>query len=130
MDEQQLMKKAMQAMRLSYAPYSKFTVGVALLSSQGEVFLGANIENASFGATICAERVALSCALMAGARQFEAIAIVANSDEIVLPCGICRQVLVEHCTPTLKVICSNQLEAFKSYPLSDLMPIAFTNYSV
>ena len=87
----------------AYAPYSKFNVGAALDTGDGHVFLGANVENASYGLTICAERSAVSAAVSAGYRNFEAIAIAGPDDAVTSPCGACRQVLVEF-NPEMTVI--------------------------
>ena len=90
-----LEEAAKSAMRFAYAPYSHFTVGAALLSRSGRIYTGCNIENASFGATNCAERTAIFKAVSEGEREFDAIAIVSSSGEPTPPCGICRQVLSE-----------------------------------
>jgi len=100
---EELVRLASAARIRAYAPYSGFAVGAALLSSSGEAFVGCNVENVSFGLTICAERVAIGTALAAGARSFEAIALVSDSDEPVMPCGACRQVMAEF-SPELRVI--------------------------
>ena len=90
-----LIEKACAVRSSSYSPYSKFRVGAALLSSDGRVFLGTNVENASFGLSNCAERSAIFTAVTAGARKFEAIAVCADGKRPTAPCGACRQVLVE-----------------------------------
>lgn len=93
--ESALMEKAIEAMRYAYAPYSDFSVGAALLAKSGKVYLGCNVENASFGATICAERTALVKAISEGEREFVAIAIACGARTKLFPCGICRQMLSE-----------------------------------
>ena len=93
--EDQLITAATAARLAAYAPYSNFQVGAALLAKNGHVFTGCNVENLSYGLTICAERNALFAAVAAGVREFEAIAIVADTREPVSPCGACRQVMAE-----------------------------------
>ena len=111
----------------AHCPYSKFSVGAALLTQSGEVFLGANIENASFGATLCAERSAMATAISAGERDFAAIAVVASSKTAPIPCGICLQVLAEFCPPSLPLILapSPSLKPVKRLHLKDLLPKTF-----
>jgi len=92
---QRLIEEATAASRNAHAPYSKFDVGAALLTSSGEVVRGCNVENATFGATVCAERVALANAVVQGHRQFDALCVITPADRPVAPCGICRQVLAE-----------------------------------
>lgn len=106
----------------AHAPYSHFQVGAALLTSSGKVYLGVNIENASYPAGICAERSAVSAAVTAGERDFTAIAICGGlASEPCFPCGICRQVLSEFCGPDFPVILSTGI-----YPLKNLLPHSFT----
>ncbi len=96
MSYQELVDLANEAKMHSYCPYSKFSVGVALLTKSGKVYLGANIENSSYGATICAERVACVKAIFDGEKEFSAIALACSDDNVVCyPCGICRQFLSE-----------------------------------
>ena len=94
-DPRQLLDRAWTAREQAYAPYSKFNVGAALLCGNGSIFTGCNVENISFGLTICAERSALFSAVCAGERDFIAIAIVASTLTAIAPCGACRQVLAE-----------------------------------
>jgi cytidine deaminase len=119
-----LIAAAKTAQRNAYAPYSKFHVGAALLAKNGKVFTGVNIENASYGLTICAERVALTKAVSEGHRKFQAIAVVAPS-RVLSPCGACRQVLAEF--GEMVVICadSRNPRRFRLYLLSELLPHAF-----
>ena len=121
-DDDFLVEKAKEAMQFSYSPYSHFKVGAALLSEDGRVFTGCNIENASFGGTNCAERTALFKAVSEGEREFEAIAIVTEKF-LGWPCGICRQALYEF-APDLQVIvaCGDQVD---SACLRDLLPHGF-----
>ncbi len=102
MNDQELLKAAIEAKNASYSPYSHFRVGACLLSEDGRAFTGCNVENASFGATICAERTALVKAISEGARKFTTIAISADSAPP-YPCGICRQMLSEF-NPTMRVL--------------------------
>ena len=101
--EPKLISAATTARLFAYAPYSNFQVGAALLTKDGRVFTGCNVENLSYGLTICAERSALFAAVTAGVREFEAIAIVADTCEPVSPCGACRQVMAEF--GDFKIIC-------------------------
>jgi cytidine deaminase len=119
-----LLAAAKAAQRNAYAPYSKFRVGAALLTKSGKVYTGVNVENASYGLTICAERVALAKAVGEGHRKFRAIAVVAPSGKL-SPCGACRQVLAEF--GEMVVICadSRNPRRFRLYLLSELLPHAF-----
>lgn len=93
----QLIEAASQAAERAHAPYSDFHVGAALLDSQGRIHAGCNIENATFGATVCAERNAIAAGVLAGAKGYRALAVICPADRPVAPCGICRQVLAEFC---------------------------------
>ena len=95
MNRQDLIDKAHEAMKNAYSPYSGFKVGAAILTKDGKIFTGCNVENASYGATICAERCAATKAVSEGSNEFTAIAIVSSSDKFTYPCGICRQFLSE-----------------------------------
>ena len=106
-DYKGLIEKAVSARMHSYSPYSRYKVGAALLCADGTVYLGTNVENASYGETVCAERVAVLKAVSEGKREFEAIAIVGGKDEIcgyAFPCGACRQVLSEFCDPKFEIV--------------------------
>ena len=120
-----LYKMAEETLKNAYAPYSKFKVGAALLAKNGAVYAGVNIENASFGATICAERTAFVKAISEGVRDFEAIAIVSSAGTA-LPCGICRQFMQEFCGGDFKIITGDDAEHLKEYTLSELFPEGFT----
>lgn len=124
MTDQELMAKAREAMRLAYAPYSKFQVGAALLAKDGQVFLGCNVENASYGAAICAERTAVVKAVSEGIREFEKIAITASSGDYAPPCGICRQVLYEF-MPDGTVLLESRQAGMKAFSLRELLPLGF-----
>ena len=121
---------AIEAMKKSYSPYSHFTVGAALLTKEGKIYTGANIENASYTPTVCAERNAIFTAVHQGERNFEAIAIVGghNGDikGVTAPCGVCRQVMSEFCSPDFKVILVTSNEGdYKETTLSELFPYTF-----
>jgi cytidine deaminase len=132
----ELLKKAADAALNAYCPHSGFRVGAALLSVDGTVFVGCNIENASYGLTLCAERSALSAAISAGTRDFSAVAIVAmpteesniSETQTPYPCGACRQVLSEFCNPDLKIFVAsaNALDSYEECTLGELLPKAFT----
>jgi cytidine deaminase len=124
---QQLVKHAVEAAANAHNPYSNFSVGAALLGKNGELFVGTNIENISYGLTICAERSAFCAAITAGCREFEAIAIVASSDKPPLPCGACRQVMAEFCDGSFSIVLSTITAPtnIKVYSLDDLLPHQF-----
>ncbi len=126
MDCNTLIAEAKEAMKMAYTKYSNFNVGAALLTKSGKIYTGCNIENASFGATICAERVAFSKAISEGNREFEAIAIVSSSGDYTYPCGICRQFMSEWGTD-LKLIFENGKD-IKTCSLRELIPEAFTQF--
>ena len=121
MSDSELIKKAMEARSRAHAPYSKFTVGAALLTKSGRVFSGCNIENISLGLTMCAERVALGAAVSDGQKEFVAIYLIADSKRPVLPCGACRQVLAEF-NPALKIVTSTISGERETAELKDLLP--------
>jgi len=122
---EQLIQAAIKAGRCAYAPYSRFNVGAALLAANHSIYAGCNIENASFGLTICAERAAVANAIADGCRDFLALAVVAQSEGGSLtPCGACRQVLAEF-NPHLTVICSNGIGQTRILRLDDLLPYRF-----
>lgn len=119
-----LIKEAEKARKKAYTPYSKFKVGAAILSSDGKIFTGCNIENASFGLTVCAERVAILKAISEGSSKFEAIAIVGDTDRPCSPCGACRQVISEF-GEDIKIIMSNLEGDIKIKKVRELLPEAF-----
>ncbi len=127
MEEKQLIQFAKNARENAYVPYSKFPVGAALLMDDGQVVLGANIENASFGLTNCAERTALFKAYSDGRTKVKAIAVVANTDGPVSPCGACRQVMVELCDKETPVYLSNLKDETLKTTVEKLLPGAFTS---
>ena len=121
---ERLFELACEAMHNSYSPYSHFKVGACILTTDGRTFQGCNFENASYGASICAERCAAACAIAAGARRFAAIAIV-GSDAAAWPCGICRQVLREFSDLSLPVIVGQYGKEFSVMTLGELLPNSF-----
>ena len=126
----QLIDKAHEARAASYSPYSGIAVGAALLTSSGRIYLGANIENASYSPTICAERVAFFKAISAGEREFAAIAVVgAKAGEEPSgnfpPCGVCRQVMSEFCGPEFMIVLGTR-DKFEMIPFSEMLPHSFT----
>ena len=131
MDDRELYLLAVKARERSYSPYSHFRVGAALLAMDGGVYLGANIENASYGAANCAERTAFFKAVNEGVRGFEAIAIAggpedADTLEFCPPCGICRQVMREFCDPEdFRIFLVKTPEDYREYRLSELLPESF-----
>ena len=121
MDMDKLLELAWSARENAYAPYSNFAVGASVLSSDGRIFTGCNVENLSFGLTNCAERVAIGAAVAAGAREFEVVVVVADTGVPISPCGACRQVLAEFGVP--KVILANRVERLE-FRLEELLPRA------
>lgn len=119
-----LLQKAREAAEKSYSPYSKFPVGAALLSKDGRVFTGCNVENASYGGTICAERTALVKAVSDGYREFEAMAVVCKNLKDAWPCGICRQFIAEF-GAQIKIIGEDSGGELKVMPISELLPKMF-----
>ena len=131
MTREELIEEAFKAMENSYAPYSNYHVGAAVLTKDGKVFWGANIENASFGATNCGERSAIFAAYSSGYRKdtIEALAIVSDGDRIAAPCGICRQVLSELITGDTPIYLSNRKDEMDTC-MNELLPYQFTTEDV
>lgn len=129
MDKLELVEKAKDARKLSYSPYSNFAVGAALLTKDGEVFLGANVENSSYPLCMCAERNALYNAYMHGKTKddFVALALCADTDEPCSPCGACRQVLSEIFPSKAPVVMSNLKGDIKETTVEELLPFAFSS---
>ena len=116
----ELIQAAMRAREMAYAPYSHFAVGAAVRGASGKIYTGANVENASYGASMCAERCAVFAAVNAGERRIEAIAVTET------PCGMCRQVLREFADPnTLKVFVARTEEDVREFTLANLLPESF-----
>ncbi len=130
MNEKELCREAVDAMKNAYAPYSGYKVGAALLTEKGKLFAGCNIENAAYTPTVCAERVALFNAISSGERNFTAIAVAGGKDGVISgafpPCGVCRQVMAEFCAPDFTVLVVTGEDSYKKYTLNELFPQAFT----
>ncbi|PVU91027.1 hypothetical protein BB561_004594 [Smittium simulii] len=124
MDYTLLSQKALEARSKSYSPYSNFRVGAALLGSNGKIYLGANVENAAYSPGICAERSAFICALMDDCKSFEAIAISSDVDDIVSPCGVCRQFMREF-SADLPIILVKSSGEYIISDLEKLLPMSF-----
>lgn len=133
-DVKELIDKAFDAQQKSYAPYSGFNVGAALLCDNGNVYTGCNIENAAFTPTNCAERTAFFKAISEGDNKFTSIAIVGNKSgvkqgegDFCAPCAVCRQVMAEFCNlDTFKVYIAKSRDEYLEYTLGELLPLAFT----
>ena len=129
MEPSELCNLAKEAMTHAYAPYSGYKVGAALLCRDGSVVCGANIENAAYGPSNCAERTAIFTAVFEGKREFEAIAVVGGKDGVASdffpPCGVCRQVMLEFCDPDFMIYMGKQDGSYKAVLLSDFMPYGF-----
>lgn len=131
MRDSELIKEALEARKMAYTPYSHFNVGAALLTKDGRVYRGCNIENASYTPSNCAERTAFFKAVSDGIMDFSAIAIVGGpaktgSLSICSPCGVCRQVMMEFCDPkTFKIILGTDESYFKVYTLEQMLPLGF-----
>jgi cytidine deaminase len=123
LEPSKLLAAAVGARRRAYAPYSRFTVGAALVTPEGRVFTGANAENASYGLSMCAERVAVYHALSAGEQRFDAIAVTGPDGVVTMPCGACREVLFEF-GPAMQVI-FDERGRLRSVALTELLPEAF-----
>lgn len=129
MTEKELCSLAIKAMERAYVPYSGYRVGAALLTSDGRVFTGCNIENASYTPTVCAERTAVFKAVSEGYTSFEMIAVAGGKDGKITgafpPCGVCRQVLAEFCSPDFPVLLVTGADSFEKLTLDGLLPRAF-----
>ena len=129
MTPEKLVSMALEAMQHAYALYSGYKVGAALLCSDGKVYCGANIENAAYGPSNCAERTAIFTAVFEGERDFEAIAVVGGKDGVASdffpPCGVCRQVMLEFCGPEFQIYMGKQDGTYQSIALKDFMPYGF-----
>ncbi len=125
--QKKMIEKAQAARSHAYAPYSGYSVGAAVLAASGEIYGGCNVENASYGLTICAERNAIFSAVAAGERKLSAIAIIGPEDgELPYPCGACRQVMTEFAEdPGMPVIVARSEDSFEVYRLEELLPHSF-----
>ena len=130
MTPEKLVSMALEAMQRAYAPYSGYKVGAALLCRDGSVVCGANIENAAYGPSNCAERTAIFTAVFEGKREFEAIAVVGGKDGVARdffpPCGVCRQVMVEFCDPkAFRVLMARTETDYRECSLEEVLPFGF-----
>ena len=123
-DRKELYERALEARENAYAPFSGFKVGAALMTEDGNIYTGVNVENSSYGATICAERTAFVKAISEGQRNFKAIAITAGDEQESLPCGICRQFMYEF-APEMEIITGTDKEELNVRLLSQLLPDGF-----
>ena len=133
--KEKLIQLALEARKMAYVPYSHYTVGAALLTEDGEIYCGCNIESASYGATNCAERTAFFKAISEGERDFSSIAIAGGMEgeepkEHAYPCGICRQVIKEFVKDDFRIIVARSLTDYKEYTLSELLPFGFGGDSI
>lgn len=132
MTNKDLVLEAKKAREQAYAPYSRFKVGAALLTKNGKLYHGCNIENASYSPTNCAERTAFFKAISEGEREFEKIAIVGglegtDADELCAPCGVCRQVMMEFCNPeTFQIVLANGKDKHVQVSLKEMVPYGFS----
>lgn len=127
MDILKLVEEAYEAKQYSYAPYSNFHVGAALLTAGGKIYQGCNIENAAYSPTNCAERTAFFKAVSEGEKEFAAIAIVGDKEEYLTPCGVCRQVMTEFCDEkSFQIILARNKKDYVIYRLEELFPGAFS----
>ncbi|MGC4375992.1 cytidine deaminase [Fictibacillus sp. Mic-4] len=126
MDKEMLIEEAKRAREMAYVPYSKFKVGAALLTKDGKVYRGANIENAAYSMCNCAERTALFKAYSEGDKDYKAMAVIADTPRPVPPCGACRQVMSELCPQEMTVFLTNLNGDVKEVTVKDLLPGAFS----
>lgn len=126
MEKLELIQEAHKAREFAYVPYSNFKVGAALVTKDGQIFHGCNIENAAYSMTNCAERTALFKAYSEGVTQFESLVVVADTEGPVSPCGACRQVISELCDPEMEVILTNLKGDVQKIQVKDLLPGAFS----
>jgi cytidine deaminase len=123
-DPHALIARARDCLERAYAPYSRFHVAAAVVDEQGRVFTGVNVENISYGLSMCAERVAIFSAVAAGARRITAVAITGGDAELLSPCGACRQVLAEFAAPDAPVYCDARGQS-RCWTVSELLPSGF-----
>lgn len=127
MEIRELIRMAAEAKKMAYAPYSGFYVGAALLAEDGSIYTGCNIENASYGATVCAERTAVFKAVSEGHIKIKMICVVGNeTGSLTYPCGICRQVIAEFADGDTKIIIAQNEEKYVVKSIAELLPLAFT----
>lgn len=126
MNNNELIAKSKQAMNYAYAPYSNFKVGAALMTADGTVYLGANIENSSYSLTCCAERVAIFKAVSEGHFQFNEMAVIGATEEPISPCGACRQVMAQFFDEHVTIYLANKNGNFNVTTIAELLPHSFT----
>ncbi|MCM1540148.1 MAG: cytidine deaminase [Blautia sp.] len=134
-EKQELIQKALEARRMAYAPYSHYLVGAALLTEDGSLYQGGNIENASYGATNCAERTAVFKAVSDGKRRIKALAVAGGLEgaepvDYAYPCGICRQVLQEFGTEDTTLLIARSVTDYREFGLKELLPFGFGGESI
>ncbi len=128
-NDKELVRLAYEAQKNAYCPYSHWAVGAALLTADGRIYTGCNIENNTFTPSVCAERVAFFKAVSEGVKEFTAIAIVGNAvgtpigeGDVCPPCGVCRQVMTEFCSADFRIVLGRSYDDFETYTLAQLMP--------
>lgn len=126
MNNNKLIAKSKKAMDYAYAPYSNFKVGAALMTTDGLIYLGANIENSSYSLSCCAERVAIFKAVSDGHLQFKEMAVIGSSEEPISPCGACRQVMVQFFDERVTIYLANTKGDYRKTTISELLPNSFT----
>lgn len=129
MNKKQLVQAALEAKKKAYAPYSQFSVGASLLTKSGKIFTGCNVEIATYGGTICAERTAIVKAISEGEKEFQALCCVADMEDYCTPCGICRQFIYEF-GAEIEVIMANKDGKYRSASIAELLPHAFGPHSL
>ena len=134
MTDKELIEKAKEAAKNAYVPYSGYTVGAALLTKDGKVYLGCNIDNAAYGPTTCAERTAFFKAVSEGEKAFSKIAVVGGKNlhfkDYFAPCGVCRQVMREFCDDSFVILLGKNCDEYKSFTLSELLPLSFSKSNI
>lgn len=129
-DAERLLDAAREALQHAHAPYSRFRVGAAVIDERGRMFTGANVENASYGLAMCAERVAIFSAIAAGARAIVAIAVTAEGTRAITPCGACRQVMAEFCEADAPMWAGGRDATVSVYTVGELLPNAFLRHAL
>lgn len=120
-----LWKKALEAQKKSYSPYSKYPVGSAIESESGKIYSGCNVENASFGGTVCAERTAFLKAVSEGEKRFKRAFVVVKNPHVAAPCALCLQTMAEFCDPSFEIWVGNTKKIVACFRFGDLLPISF-----
>lgn len=126
MNQQSLVQQAIDSMENAYVPYSKFAVGAAVRTKSGKVYTGCNIENAAYPVSLCAERVAIFKAISDGETEFEEMAVAADTNRPVPPCGSCRQVMSEFFSQDMEIHLTNLNQDIKTFTMENLLPFSFT----